>query len=141
MCLGDVSYAFKLQYFCLNTKRYSFFTRLPHRLWNSFPSVDLRLPFPVVKNKLLKFFWSHFISEFHPSNLCTFHFVCPCMHARNRCTSLSKPLLFSQLKLAVCLLLGFLSFRMPTEIVGNPSVQFLSHSFIAFLLLFLFGAL
>ena len=62
--------ALKIVYSSLTTNQCSqssFFTHLP-RMWNSFPSINLNLPFPVIKNELLKLPWSHFILEFDSSN-------------------------------------------------------------------------
>ena len=63
------------------------------RLWNSLPIINLDLPFPVIKKKLVEYLWSCFMSKFESSNPCLFRFVYAC----NRCTALTKPLVLSQL--------------------------------------------
>ena len=99
---------FKLKYFCSKTNQSSqcsYFTRLP-RLWNSFPRINLDLPFPVIKKKLVKYLWSCFISKFESFHPCTFYFVCPC----NCCTAFTyKPLVLSKLYFSI--LSHFLSLR------------------------------
>ena len=55
----------------------SYFFRLP-RLWNSFPIIDISLPYDIIKRKLISFLWSHFSSNFDSNNNCTLHFLCPC---------------------------------------------------------------
>ena len=53
------------------------------RLWNALPPLDLSLSFSTLKLHLKQLFWKHFIVHFSPSNLCTFHVVCPCPHCVN----------------------------------------------------------
>ena len=68
-----------------------YFNRIP-KLWNALPSIDHELSIPVIKDQLLKFFWSYFDSNFDPSNPCSFHLVCPC----NKCYLYPLPTQFSQ---------------------------------------------
>ncbi len=63
-----------------NKSRHFFFTRLPH-LWNSLPPPDLSVSPSQAILSLKKFFWSHFQSHFDSSNICSYHFRCPC----NKC--------------------------------------------------------
>ncbi len=50
------------------------------RLWNALPRgvLDLELSLNTNKTHLTKYLWKHFIENFDPNNLCTFHFLCPC---------------------------------------------------------------
>ena len=65
-----------------NTTRHFYFNRLP-RLWNSLPFIDLNLSVEIIKKQLKRFYWSHFLQHFDSSNLCTFHYLCPC----SKCSS------------------------------------------------------
>ncbi len=58
------------------TRNY-YFSRIP-RLWNKLPSIDLSQSLPSIKTEIYDFFWSHFVDNFISSNLCTYHFLCPC---------------------------------------------------------------
>ena len=60
-----------------NISRHHYFSRLP-RLWNSLPLVDLSLPLNTIKKHLLSHLTDHFIASFNPSNICTYHYLCPC---------------------------------------------------------------
>ena len=62
---------------CNNKNRHYYFNRLP-RLWNFLPSVDLSLPLNTIKKHLLSHLKDHFIASFNPSNICTYHYLCPC---------------------------------------------------------------
>ena len=59
-----------------------YFNRLP-RIWNSLPPIDLSLPTIIIKTRLYKFFWNHFLLNFQSDNPCTFHFICPCCKCTN----------------------------------------------------------
>ena len=54
-----------------------YFNRIP-RLWNSLPQIDTSMSIPTLRCKLHTFFWNHFIENFNPTNVCSYHFVCPC---------------------------------------------------------------
>ena len=69
-----------------NTDRHFYFCRIS-RLWNSLPYIDMNLPHITIKNKLTRYFWSHFLDNFDINNSCTFHFCCPC----SNCTNLTRP--------------------------------------------------
>ena len=60
-----------------NTVRHFFFHRVV-KLWNSIPLVDLSLSFETLKTTLYNHFWSHFITNFDPSDICSYHIICPC---------------------------------------------------------------
>ena len=60
-----------------NTVRHFFFHRVV-KLWNSIPLVDLSLSFETLKATLYNHFWSHFITNFDSSDICSYHIVCPC---------------------------------------------------------------
>ena len=62
-----------------NSSRHEFFTRIP-RLWNSVPSIDLKLSQTTIKHNLQDFLYKNFLAKFEPSNACSFHFLCPCMN-------------------------------------------------------------
>ena len=53
-------------------------------LWNSLPIIDVDQSLNTIKRKLKCFFWSYFVANFDPENLCSYHFVCPC----NKCVTL-----------------------------------------------------
>ena len=54
-----------------------YFNRLP-RLWNSLPIIPLSLSVHIIKQKLKKFFFDHFLANFDSNNTCSYHFLCPC---------------------------------------------------------------
>ena len=60
-----------------NMSRHSYFHRLPN-LWNAFPIIDLNQSFQVIKSKLKKHFWNHFVETFDDTNPCTLHYLCLC---------------------------------------------------------------
>ena len=60
-----------------NMSRHSYFHRLP-TLWNAMPIIDLNLSFSVLKAKLKRYLWDHFLSNFDVDNNCTLHYLCPC---------------------------------------------------------------
>ena len=66
-----------------NSMRQLYFNRLP-RLWNSLPYIDLDVSVMSLKRKLFELFWHHFISYFDADNVCSYHFVCPCVKC-SRC--------------------------------------------------------
>ena len=47
-----------------------YFNRLP-RIWNSLPPIDLSLPTIIIKTRLYKFFWNHFLLNFQSDNPCS----------------------------------------------------------------------
>ena len=59
-----------------NAAMNSYFFRLP-RLWDSLPIIDHTQSLIVIKQKLKKFLWNHFLANFDNS-LCCFHYLCPC---------------------------------------------------------------
>ena len=68
-----------------NLARHSYFHRLPS-LWNAMPVLDLNMSFALLKSKLKKHFWDHFMNHFDDNNNCTLHYQCPC----SRC-HISRP--------------------------------------------------
>ena len=66
-----------------NSTRNFYFNRLP-RLWNSLPLIDISQSLSTIKIKLYKHFWNHFMANFDPDNLCSYHYLCPCAN----CSSL-----------------------------------------------------
>ena len=60
-----------------NTSGNFYFNRIP-RLWNSIPPLDISLSTPFLKAIIRDFFWDHFLSNFSPDNVCSYHLVCPC---------------------------------------------------------------
>ena len=73
------STGFKLQHISSssNLSHNFYFCRLP-RLWNSLPSIDISLSVNVIKQKLQRFLWNHFLGNFEDDNSCTLHYLCPC---------------------------------------------------------------
>ena len=59
-------------------ERNFYFNRIP-RLWNSLPTLDINLPLSVIKSGIRQFFWNHFVSNFDSNNVCTYHYLCPCV--------------------------------------------------------------
>ena len=66
------------------TEGHLFFNRLP-RLWNSLPPINLELSISTIKAHLHRLFWMKFLSRFDCSNLCSYHYQCPCP----KCVSMS----------------------------------------------------
>ena len=66
--------------------KHFFFNRIPH-LWNSLPPIDTTRSYCSVATKLKNIFWEQFTSNFDSSNLCTYHFCCPC----TKCQALISP--------------------------------------------------
>ena len=64
-----------------NQSRHTYFHRLPG-LWNAIPIINLNQSFEVIKSKLKRYFWYHFITNFDDNNHCTLHFQCPCSARR-----------------------------------------------------------
>ena len=60
-----------------NYGRHFYFVRLPH-LWNALPTPDTSLSTNVLIQRIKSFFWSHFLQNFNPKCLCSFHYSCPC---------------------------------------------------------------
>ena len=56
-----------------------YFTRLP-RLWNALPPMDLSKSYITIVNNIG---WEYFVCNFDQSNICTFHFCCPCSRCHN----------------------------------------------------------
>ena len=69
-----------------NSQRHFYFRRLV-KLWNALPVIDLSLSIVTLRKKVKDFLWSTFVHNFDSSNICSFHFLCPC----NRCSSTPKP--------------------------------------------------
>ena len=69
-----------------NSVMNSYFYRLP-KLWNCLPIIDLSQPPHIIKSKLKRYFWNHFLNNFDNDILCTFHYLCPC----TRCTKSPAP--------------------------------------------------
>ena len=69
-----------------NRSKHFYFNRLP-RLWNSLPPIDTSRNYESLVSHIKMVFWDHFISNFDPSNSCTFHFCCPC----TKCHDITKP--------------------------------------------------
>ena len=57
--------------------RHFYFIRVV-RLWNSLPSIDTTKSFASIKCLVRDYLWTHFEECFDPTNICTFHLVCPC---------------------------------------------------------------
>ena len=55
-----------------------YFHRIP-RLWNSLSLLDTSLSVPSILAKLRQYFWNHFLTHFDPNNICTYHYICPCL--------------------------------------------------------------
>ena len=70
----------------INSVMNSYFYRLP-KLWNCLPIIDLSQPPHIIKSKLKRYFWNHFLNNFDNDILCTFHYLCPC----TRCTKSPVP--------------------------------------------------
>ena len=62
-----------------NIQSHFYFNRIP-RLWNSLPLLDISLSTTTIRAKLRKYLWNHFLTNFDPNNICTYHYVCPCLH-------------------------------------------------------------
>ena len=69
----------------------SYFNRIP-RLWNSLPPLDITLSLPAIKSTIRDLFWNHFISNFNPDNVCSYHYLCPC----NSCSKLPVNMIFTK---------------------------------------------
>ena len=63
----------------LSTTRNFYFVRIV-RIWNSIPSgtIDLKLTVHTNKVRLRAYLWEHFELNFDSSNLCSYHYLCPC---------------------------------------------------------------
>ena len=70
---GKLKYIYKR----LSITRHFYFSRVV-RIWNQLPFLDLSLSFNVLKSTITNYLWEHFITNFNSSDICTFHFVCPC---------------------------------------------------------------
>ena len=73
-----------------NLQRHFFFNRLP-RQWNSLPFLDISLSIPSIQAKLREHFRNHFIAHFDSNNVCTYHYLCPCLN----CAKLPVKTLFT----------------------------------------------
>ncbi len=62
-----------------NYTRHFFFVRIA-RLWNSFPAdiLDLSTSLNTIKQKVQKHLIANFERNFDPSNVCSYHLICPC---------------------------------------------------------------
>ena len=60
-----------------STTRHFYFNRIV-RLWNSFPPIDLSASFEAIKRYIYGIFWEHFVADFNPDFVCSFHYSCPC---------------------------------------------------------------
>jgi hypothetical protein len=71
----------KLKHYLCRTEieRNFYFNRIT-RLWNSLPTLDINLPLSVIKSGIRQFFWNHFVSNFDSNNVCTYHYLCPCVN-------------------------------------------------------------
>ena len=69
----------------------SYFNRIP-RLWNSLPPLDITLSLSAIKSTIRDLFWNHFISNFNPDNVCSYHYLCPC----NSCSKLPVNMIFTK---------------------------------------------
>ena len=69
----------KLLYTCpfSSKTRHSYFNRLP-RLWNRLPYTDPNLSAASAISHIKKYFWDQFLLNFNPSDICSYHLVCPC---------------------------------------------------------------
>ena len=55
-----------------NISQHSYFHRLPS-LWNAMPVFDLNMSFNILKSKLKKHSWEHFLNHYDNSNNYTLH--------------------------------------------------------------------
>ena len=69
-----------------------YFNRLP-RLWNSLPCIDTDLSIATIRSKLHQYLWSKFITNFDPNDVCTYHYLCPCLTCSKLPISLNSSLL------------------------------------------------
>ena len=69
-----------------------YFNRLP-RLWNSLPCIETDLSIATIRSKLHQFLWSKFITNFDPNDVCTYHYLCPCLTCSKLPISLNSSLL------------------------------------------------
>ena len=51
-------------------KIHIYFVRIV-KIWNSMPQIDLSLTFNTIKQRLFQYFWSEFLLNFNPGNVCT----------------------------------------------------------------------
>ena len=74
----------KLVHQLAKANRYNqfYFTRLL-RLWNALPTMDLSKSYITIVNNIKRIFWEYFVCNFDQSNICTFHFFCPCSRCHN----------------------------------------------------------
>ena len=61
-----------------NIHSHFYFHRIP-RLWNSLPLIDTSLSMPSIRARLRRHIWTHFIANFDCQNLCSYHYLCPCL--------------------------------------------------------------
>ena len=62
-----------------NIQGHFYFHRIP-RLWNSLPLIDTSLSIRSIRAQLRYQFWNHFIANFDSNNLCSYHYLCPCLN-------------------------------------------------------------
>ena len=69
----------KVNFRRLSTTWHFHFNRVV-RTWNSLPEscLDLSLPLPVIRQRIMEHFWDHFTSHFNSNSPCTYHYICPC---------------------------------------------------------------
>ena len=56
-----------------------YFHRIP-RLRNLLPQIDTSLSIRSIGAQLRHHFWNHFIANFNSNNLCSYHYLCPCLN-------------------------------------------------------------
>ena len=73
------STGFKLQHISSSSNpSHSFYFCRLLRLWNSLPTIEISLSTTILKQRLQRFLWNHFLNNFEDDNSCTFHYYCPC---------------------------------------------------------------
>ena len=75
-----------------NIHSHFYFHRIP-RQWNSLPLIDTSLSIPTIRARLRQHFWTHFIANFDCHNLCSYHYLCPCLN----CSKLPVKMQFTHL--------------------------------------------
>ena len=57
--------------------RFFYFNRIV-KLWNLLPPLDLSNSLATIQRNLTEHFHHHFLKNFSPDNICSFHYSCPC---------------------------------------------------------------